>query len=62
MKVFITGTGTGIGKTWVSAALAAEGLRRGESVVYYKPVQTGSPLNAPTLLAAWIASALDLPA
>ena len=42
MSVFVTGTGTGVGKTVASAALmrryrAVRGLR------YWKPVQTGSP-------------------
>ena len=35
--VFVTGTGTGVGKTVLSAALA---LHRGAS--YWKPIQTGS--------------------
>jgi dethiobiotin synthetase len=47
LKLFITGTGTGIGKTWVSAALIAQALNLGKSVAYYKPIQTGSPPNQP---------------
>ena len=35
--VFVTGTGTGVGKTVLSAAIA---LHRGKS--YWKPIQTGS--------------------
>jgi len=37
----VTGTGTGIGKTMVTAALAACALRDGRSVAVVKPVQTG---------------------
>lgn len=47
MKLFITGTDTGVGKTWVSAALAAQALDLGKSVIYYKPIQTGSPVGQP---------------
>ena len=42
MSFFITGTGTGVGKTIVTAALAAWFAARGESVCVYKPLQTGS--------------------
>ncbi len=38
---FITGTDTGIGKTWVAAALIRALVRRGESVVGMKPVASG---------------------
>ncbi len=41
--LFITGTDTDVGKTWVSAAMAKEGLANGLSVGYYKPIQTGAP-------------------
>lgn len=37
----VTGTGTGVGKTVVTAAVAALGRARGWSVVVVKPVQTG---------------------
>lgn len=37
----VTGTGTGIGKTIVTAALAACALRAGRRVAVVKPVQTG---------------------
>lgn len=37
----VTGTGTGVGKTVVTAALAADALRAGRSVCVVKPVQTG---------------------
>jgi dethiobiotin synthase len=38
--LFVTGTGTGVGKTVVSAALM-HALRRSGAVRYWKPVQTG---------------------
>jgi dethiobiotin synthetase len=37
----VTGTGTGVGKTVVTAALAALAVARGERVAVVKPVQTG---------------------
>lgn len=43
MSLFITGTGTGVGKTVVTAGLAALLKHRGESFCVYKPIQTGSP-------------------
>jgi dethiobiotin synthetase len=39
--LFVTGTGTGVGKTIVSAALLAAMRAAGESVRAYKPVVTG---------------------
>lgn len=42
MKLFIAGTDTGVGKTWVSTALAQRVLETGKSVTYYKPIQTGA--------------------
>ncbi len=39
--LFITGTGTGVGKTALSALLLAELRRRGTAATYFKPVQTG---------------------
>ena len=39
--VLVTGTGTGIGKTVVTAALAAVVRERGSSVAVVKPAQTG---------------------
>lgn len=41
MTLVITGTDTGVGKTIVTAALAAMARSRGESVAVLKPVQTG---------------------
>lgn len=40
--VFVTGTDTGVGKTVVSAAIAATWQGAGASVVYVKPVQSGA--------------------
>lgn len=37
----VTGTGTGVGKTVVTAAVAALAVRRGERVAVLKPAQTG---------------------
>lgn len=39
--VIVTGTSTGVGKTVVTAALAARALASGERVTVVKPVQTG---------------------
>jgi dethiobiotin synthetase len=39
--VLVTGTDTGIGKTWVACALARALVRTGRSVVAVKPVETG---------------------
>lgn len=49
--VVISGTGTGVGKTVVTAALAALARARGESVAVVKPAQTGLPTGAPGDLA-----------
>jgi dethiobiotin synthetase len=43
MSLFITGTGTNVGKTVLTAGLAALLHARGESFCVYKPIQTGSP-------------------
>jgi dethiobiotin synthase len=43
----ITGTGTGVGKTVVTAALAALALDRGDRVAVVKPAQTGVDTGAP---------------
>jgi dethiobiotin synthetase len=40
--VFVTGTDTGVGKTVLAAALCATLAARGEPVVAYKPVVTGT--------------------
>ena len=38
---FVTGTGTGIGKTYTSALLAKAAVRAGLRTAMMKPVQTG---------------------
>jgi dethiobiotin synthetase len=43
MIVLVTGTGTDVGKTVTTAALAAYGESRGYEVSLVKPVQTGEP-------------------
>lgn len=43
MIIFVTGTGTDIGKTVVTAALASHYRSYGYDVVVAKPVQTGEP-------------------
>ncbi|MBP9086405.1 MAG: dethiobiotin synthase [Kofleriaceae bacterium] len=41
MKLFVTGTDTGVGKTFVCAAIARELVRQRQSVFAWKPVETG---------------------
>ncbi|MCW2668571.1 MAG: dethiobiotin synthase, partial [Frankiales bacterium] len=48
--LFVTGTGTEVGKTVVTAALAALGLQRGP-VAVVKPAQTGVADDEPGDLA-----------
>lgn len=43
MSLFITGTDTGVGKTVLTAGLAALLTRQGKSFCVFKPIQTGSP-------------------
>jgi dethiobiotin synthetase len=45
--VVVTGTGTGVGKTYVSAALAALSTQRGWPTAYLKLAQTGVPGDIP---------------
>jgi len=40
-RLFITGTGTGVGKTWVTRGLARAWTQAGRRVVAIKPVETG---------------------
>jgi dethiobiotin synthetase len=47
-RVVVTGTDTGVGKTFATAALAQALLLAGNSVVVIKPVQTGIDLAEPT--------------
>ena len=41
--IFITGTDTDVGKTWVAAGLTVALRQRGVKAVYFKPVQSGCP-------------------
>jgi dethiobiotin synthase len=45
--LFVTGTDTGVGKTVVTAALAAGGVARGRTVCVVKPAQTGVRTDEP---------------
>lgn len=45
--IFVTGTDTGVGKTWVTAGLAGALRERGHSVGVWKPVQSGVELGSP---------------
>lgn len=45
MHLFVTGSGTDVGKTVVTACLAALLTQQKESFCIYKPVQTGSSLS-----------------
>ena len=38
---FITATGTGVGKTWLSSALATACVQRGKRIAAIKPIETG---------------------
>ena len=46
--LFVSGSDTDVGKTWVVAAIARELLNRGESVQVIKPVQTGAESGVET--------------
>ncbi len=48
--VFVTGTDTDVGKTWVAAGLTAVLRRWGLKAVYFKPVQSGCPEEAGRLV------------
>jgi dethiobiotin synthetase len=53
--LFVTATGTGCGKTWVTRGLARALVRAGRSVAALKPIETGvdpSPLDAEALARA----------
>ena len=41
--LLVTGTGTGVGKTVVTAAIASLAVARGDAVTVVKPAQTGEP-------------------
>ena len=48
--IFITGTDTDVGKTWVAAGLTAALRQRGVEAVYFKPVQSGCPREGGRLI------------
>lgn len=65
--LFVTATGTGCGKTWVSRGLARALVRAGRAVAAIKPIETGvgdEPLDALALAHAsgrpWLADAPGL--
>lgn len=65
--VFVTGTDTGVGKTFVTSALARHLKNRGLAVGVMKPIETGAAHDAPDLsdadrltCAAGVVDALDL--
>jgi dethiobiotin synthetase len=41
--MFITGTDTGVGKTWIAAGLTAVLRQKGINATYFKPIQSGCP-------------------
>jgi len=43
--IFITGTDTDVGKTWVAAGLTAALKEQSIKAVYFKPIQSGCPLE-----------------
>jgi dethiobiotin synthetase len=57
----IVGTGTGVGKTWVTAAVAATLVTRGRRVVALKPVETGVTDHSPTADFTRLAEASSFP-
>jgi dethiobiotin synthetase len=48
--IFITGTDTDVGKTWVAAGLTAALRERDVNAVYFKPIQSGCPLKEGRLI------------
>jgi dethiobiotin synthetase len=53
--LFISGTGTGVGKTWVTRGLARALVRDGVDAVAIKPIETGcdpAPADAVALARA----------
>jgi dethiobiotin synthetase len=48
--LFITGTDTNVGKTWVAAGVTAILRQRGAEAVYFKPIQSGCPKEAGRLM------------
>ncbi|MFH1597011.1 MAG: dethiobiotin synthase [Pseudomonadota bacterium] len=58
--IFVTGTDTDVGKTWVAAGLTAALRRRGVAAVYFKPIQSGCPEEAGRLIPTDARFARDL--
>jgi dethiobiotin synthetase len=58
--VFVTGTDTDVGKTWVAAGLTTALRRRGISAVYFKPMQSGCPQEGERLVPTDARLARDL--
>ena len=58
--VFVTGTDTGVGKTWVTAGIAAVWRRWGLKAAYFKPVQSGCPEEGGRLIPTDARFAQDL--
>ena len=50
IKLFVTGTGTDVGKTEVCIALAKQALEFGKKVGYWKPLQCGFPTDQDRLV------------
>jgi dethiobiotin synthetase len=48
--IFITGTDTDVGKTWVAAGLTAALRQKGVAAVYFKPVQSGCTRDGERLI------------
>jgi dethiobiotin synthetase len=48
--LFITGTDTNVGKTWIAAGLTAVLRQRGFKAAYFKPIQSGCPEEAGRLI------------
>lgn len=46
-RLVVVGTGTGVGKTWVTESLARSLVGRGRAVVALKPVETGATDETP---------------
>jgi dethiobiotin synthetase len=62
--VFVTGTDTGVGKTWIAGGLTAGLRRQGRRAGYFKPIQSGCPEEGGRLIptdARWAAALAGLP-
>ncbi len=61
-RFFITATGTDIGKSFITAALARQAKALGRSVMAYKPILSGfDPSHPETSDTAFLLRSLDLP-